>query len=310
MDYPRFRSFARTYLSTISRKLEDAKDFQDVGDVFAELGTAARLLFNPSFDVEYEPFGKVGVDFHVHYDRGESNAETKRVRETQATTTFEQCRARIVSAVREIPAQLGISIDCYAMHADPTSARHLHDVIDEVVHQACTAVKELNGKLKDGLTETITLDGFPEFQLRITHVPEKDPNSPTANFGGVSPLLYSQKESRKYADRIFDAIKQFREGVPNVLVLWSDSITHEPDELTFAIQEIEQSMRDGEQAIFTKRSYKDAADFGKQFRLMTAAVAVSQQPRVPGMSSANAVWLHSDPETPFGCSPSPWLHEL
>jgi len=307
MGSPRFRTFAASYSCTIQRKLREAVELQDAADVFAELETAAWLLSNSSFDVVYEPYGRVGVDFRVRCDEGDFNAETKRIRETEGTTTLDECLTTIISAIREIPSELGVSIECDAIGVAPTFGSRLRDVLDVVVRHSCAAVNGLKEKLKDGATEVITFDAFPDLRLRVAHIPGKDPNSPTAKFGGVSPLLYTQKGSRKYADRILDAVGQLRDGVPNVLALWSDSITHEADELRFAVQEIEQSIRDNEDGIFVKRGFKDTSDFAERFRLMTAVVAVSQEHPVASPLGSNVMWLHPHPETPLCSSVVKWL---
>lgn len=306
-DCPRFRGFAIEYSSMIQRKFRDSGNNHDAADVFAELETAAWLLSNSSFVVVYEPYGRTGVDFQIRFDEGSFNVETKRIRQTEAAAKFAECLGRIVSAIREIPSPLGISINCYTMDVDPNLAMQLHDSIDAVVSHVCAAVNKLKGILKDGATEIVGLDAFPNLQIRVEHVSEKDPNSPTAYFGGGYPILYTQKESRKYADRIFDAVKQFTAGIPNALVLCSDSITHDPNELRFAIQEIDQSIKDDEVRVFTQRGFKDTSDFAERFRLMTAAVAVSQEPRVAEMPSGNVAWFNPDPETRLYDSIVEWL---
>jgi hypothetical protein len=309
-DSSRLRTFVKDYSLTIQRKFREAAELQDADDVFAELETAARLLSKQSFGVVYEPHGRAGVDFQVGYSEGDFNVETKRIRQTQATTMLDECLARMISAIREIPSQLGVLIECDAIGVDPAFVGRLRDDLDVVILHACAGVNALNGKLKDGATETITFDAFPGLRLLVAHIPEKDPDSPTANIGGVSPLLYTQKEPRKYADRILDAVKQLRKGIPNVLFLWSDSITHEAEDLNFAVQEIEQSIRDNEDVVFAKRGFKDTADFAERLRLMTAVVAISQESRGAGVARDNVVWLHPRPETPLCGSVIGWLHEF
>src|SRR6476469_4658425 len=65
---PRFKLFDMTYRDKIRKKALAARDPEAAQDLYAELATAYRLLEEPRFAVEYEPYAAEktrGPDFAV-----------------------------------------------------------------------------------------------------------------------------------------------------------------------------------------------------------------------------------------------------
>lgn len=86
-DSRRFRAFATTYQSKIRSKLKKARDDAGMKDVRAELETAALLLREDRFTLEYEKFAALkqrGPDFTVTYrTHTPFNVEVRRIRSVE-----------------------------------------------------------------------------------------------------------------------------------------------------------------------------------------------------------------------------------
>lgn len=84
-DSRRFRAFVETYRSKIRAKLRNARDARGMGDLRAELETAALLLTEPRFSVEYEKHAaskQRSPDFAVLFKTHTPfNVEVRRIRD-------------------------------------------------------------------------------------------------------------------------------------------------------------------------------------------------------------------------------------
>jgi len=292
-----FPAFVQSYTPKIRSKFANLSDPEDVADVIAELETADRLLQCDGFAVEYEPFGNAGVDFRVKTENTTFHVETKRIREHAATTLYDKSLARIINAARKVQAPVGVFIEFDGADSGPSLANDLDTVIDEVAREAVGIVTSLSSQLQTGESRRVPLTTFSRLHLTVSHIPDKFHDTPTANFGAVSPILYTQKEKRKFSDRILDAIKQFVPGSPNILVLCCNSRTHEPEELRCAIQELKQSIQDREEELFKKHGFTGSCDVHVKLRLMTAAIVLSCFRPVLEPEKDNKAWIHPIPET-------------
>ena len=105
---PRFKLFATTYRDKIRKKARAARDPEAAQDLYAELATAYRLLEEPRFAVEYEPYAAEktrGPDFAVVFrTRVRFNMEVTRLR--AAAPAPDEAAARRDRIARAICAKL------------------------------------------------------------------------------------------------------------------------------------------------------------------------------------------------------------
>ena len=293
---PRFCDFARTYRNKIKRKFKDAKEVEDVNDVLAEIEIACRFLAGPEFEVEYEPYGRDksrSPDFRIRSQQyGDFNVETKRIREGGPFTLYNECMDRIISELRKVPSSLGVSFDCYSLNLPPDYAQRLNASIDSIISQCLEAVRSAIGTLTPGDSTTITIKGFEELQLCITHVPEKSPDTPTANFTARAPVLYTQRESFKFTDLVLNSLGQLRPDLPNLLTIRLHSTTHELEELPMAIAEIERLAEEEDEHFFQKKGFKDIADYKQQVRYLSAVVVLPYWIKAGDDLPRNLVWCN------------------
>jgi len=98
---PRSRAFAETYRDKIRKKARGRHDHEGQRDLVFELAVAFRLLEEPRFALEYEPYGvgQRAPDFRVTFrSRVRFNVEVRRLR-PQATPDAPADQARLIRAV-------------------------------------------------------------------------------------------------------------------------------------------------------------------------------------------------------------------
>lgn len=99
----RFRTFAASYRSKIRTKLKNVRDDGGLSDVRAELETAARLLRDDRFTLEYEKYAasrQRGPDFTVTFKTHTLfNVEVRRVRRLELDDGDDEARATKLMAV-------------------------------------------------------------------------------------------------------------------------------------------------------------------------------------------------------------------
>ncbi len=292
---PRFQDFVAKYEKKIKSKFRHARTDEDKRDVLVELETARLFLANSSMDVDYEPHCSSGPDFCIRSVHGSFNVETKRIREADATTLYNDCVSHVISELRKVPSSLGFSIDCNLLVGSPEYARRLHSSTDSIIVQCMEALKGCKATLSHGETRAFPIAPFEELQIRFTHVLGKPPDSPTADFGGVSPIFYTQRESFKFTDLMLGCLRQLRPSLPNVLLIRCHSITHEPEELEMAKDEICRLGAEEDVQFFQKKGFTTVEDFHTQFKLLTAAVVVSDSVKIPNTHGRNLVWENPSP---------------
>jgi len=289
---PRFVEFIETHTDKIRRKFRLAQTAEDARDILVELETAKRFIANPEYHVTYEPYGHSGCDFRVDTPSGDFNAETKRIREAAAMSQYYNCRDRIVTAVRAVPSQLGISLKCYSLDVGPEYARALDASIDDIVVECLVNLEHCKQVLSFGKSQEFPITGFQELQLRITHVPQKSADSPTANLGSAYPILYTQKESFKFTDLLLGHLHQYTADLANVLVIRSHSTTHDAEELPMAVAEIDRHVANGNDAFFQRKKFADVRDFRDKFALLSTAVVVTDAKKSSDLQARNPVWAN------------------
>ena len=111
----RFKDFASTYRSKIRSKLRNVRDAEALNDVRAELETAARLLTEKQFALEYESYTAAkqrGPDFTVTYKTHTPfNVEVRRMRSVEPGTVdsdmlVDKLIAIVCEKVRQMPPSI------------------------------------------------------------------------------------------------------------------------------------------------------------------------------------------------------------
>lgn len=108
----RFKAFATQYRAKIRAKLKNARDESGLGDVRAELATAALLLSDPRFALEYETYAaskQRGPDFTATFrTRTSFNIEVRRIRgrELDSETDSKVRSLKLMTILRDKVGQM------------------------------------------------------------------------------------------------------------------------------------------------------------------------------------------------------------
>jgi hypothetical protein len=291
----RFRVFLRENARKIRGKITVAKEPEDKADVLAELEFASCLLANGRFRLCYEPYHSAegrGPDFLARAaGLQDFHVEVKRIRETEGTREIERFVAALVSEARSIPSSLGISV-CI-LTEDPISlGKHLRKALPAAMAQCREAIPELERRLQPEEERTIRVPGLEqEVSLKFVKVRAKAPTSPTANFGGIFPVAYTQKEFQKFGDVVAGALGQLRPGAANVLAVKIDSTPHAAEHLVEGLNELWQQARAGKDEFFRRKGLAGAADFFNKLAALSAVVVKSRWTRDGGLVPQNLVWI-------------------
>jgi hypothetical protein len=118
------------------------------------------------------------------------------------------------------------------------------------------------------------------------------PTSPTAYFGGIVPVTYTQRKSFKFSGLLLGCLGQLRLGMANVLAVRVHSDTHKPDDLPQAIAEIDNLVRSRDDEYFRGKGFESAADFVGQFQAPSGVVVKSDWVSLRSGVPRNYVWLN------------------
>jgi hypothetical protein len=299
-----FKQFANDYADKIRRKLGKAKTSEDKADVLAELEFAHCMLADSSFSLQYEPYGSSGrrnPDFLVCASGLQDfNLEVKRVRVTGAAVEFHEFEQAIIAAVHEVPSSLGVSFDFRSLDAPVELAARLRDATNSVIEQCIQAVRECESSLAVDQDSTFPIRGFEEgIQLTVSKVPGKPVSSPTAYFGGIWPVPYTQRESFKLSDLLLSCLGQLLPGMANVLAVRIHSSTHELQDLPEAIFALRARARSRDNDYFQAKGFEHAEDFLIQAEALSAVMVKSSWTPIPSRPSRNYVWCNRSAEVPL-----------
>lgn len=295
-ECPRFRSFVERNQQKIDRKFRHSETAEDKFDVLTELDTVRRFLALDHFDVEYEPYGKKGADLRVSREGTSFDAEVKRIREVAAMERYSHCIGKLVETARQIPSAMGVQFSCF-VDAGPEFAFTVEQHLDSLVRECDALIRDCS--LSDGKSQSYCFEAVPELRITISHVPEKAADTPTANFGGVTPILFTQNESFKFTDLVLGCFRQFTSNFGNVLIVHCHSTTHWAKELPMAICEIDRLAQEGDEEFFRKKKLEGIADYLKKLTLLSAVVVVTGRGRVPAVNPQNLVWLNPKSAKPL-----------
>jgi len=203
----------------------------------------------------------------------EFNVEVKRIREGVLDVKFKLIVENIVRQIEPIPSKLAFSfvIDELGLNEEflnrfVASKEFIVDFIKEKIRLE-------DPQLPFDETADYELpDLGGEMSLVLSKPRGKLICKETPYHGGSFPIFYTQKESNKFGDAIFEKIGQMIPGAINVLVIASDSSTHEKEDLQDAIISIHRLMRDQNEAFFIKKGFKGIRDFSSQAANLSAVL--------------------------------------
>ena len=231
-----FREFAKKHKDKICPKFAEAKTNSEpdekLKDVLFELEIAYLALRTSRFSVEYELYGG-GPDFTLTDESGVVfNVEVKRIRKTSEEKRLEAWRAQVKREVCAVPSTLAVAVDI-GLYVDELNA--LLDLLDRLERKRADVIGCLVKTIR-AEERNIPIDGIkrypiPSFEDEVQLTLSKPSRKPTSDHttfnGGIFPPFITQKEWEKFKDLIFTKKKQRIPNMINILVISTDSATHD-----------------------------------------------------------------------------------
>jgi hypothetical protein len=264
-----FCHFVSANSDKIRGKIRGAKSDEDLIDVVFELEVAFNMVCMDGYEVEYEKYGcQIGraPDFTVSSRSGlVFNVEVKRIREGALGAKYQAMTDDIVAQIRPIPSMLAFSFAIDDMDLDQGFLNRFEAATITLIDFIKDKIRLEDQRLPFDETVDYELPGFEdEISIILSKPKGKLDNSKTSYHGGSFPIFYTQKESNKFGDAIFEKVGQMIPGSINIMVIASNSSTHEKEDLQDAILSIRELVRDKNESFFVKKGFRDINDFLSQ----------------------------------------------
>lgn len=265
----RFNDFTFKYRDKIRRKVRGAKTDEDLEDVRFELEIPWLFLSDERFDIEYEKFGdltKRAPDFTVCFKgTTEFNIEVKRIREGSLGSSYEDLISEIAEEIRKIPSSLGFSLDVTSLDNETCIVKRMKTKKNEIITFIKATILAEEKKIAYDTRREYRLKGFEkEIILLLSRPSGKVSTDHTSYHGGSFPIFYTDKESYKFSDTIFYKLGQMIPDMINLIVITTNSSTHEPEDLLDCIYSINKLIEREDEDFFIRKGFSGIQDFLQQ----------------------------------------------
>ena len=270
-----FKNFIILNKEKVRKKITGGKTDEDLKDIQSELLIPYLLLLDNRFEVEYEKYGMGKTrapDFFVTFEKSASfNVEVKKIRKTPLDVEFNQCFREIGERIRTVPSDLLCRMDVISLNPDCDLIARLKISQEKIVCFAQNTIYSEKDKLSLEDSREYPVPGFEdEVTLILDKSSSKINLDHTYYYHGLKPLFFTQREFYKFRDTIFEKMGQMLPGMVNILVITSDSDTHDQHDLLEAIKSINQRLARSEESFFIKKGFKGSLDFREQSKIISA----------------------------------------
>jgi hypothetical protein len=273
----RYFEFVDLHRDKIRNKVRNAITDDDLDDIRFELHLPYLFLINDKFAVEYEKYGSGKMrspDFTIQYDQNtEFNVEVKRIREGNFGVRYENVINKIIDPVRRTPSSLGFSINVLHFNLNDEFIKKLEASAEKISCQIQDLIQKEESRMFYDSSMDYPLPGF-EHQIEITlSRPSGKKNlSRTSYYGGLDPIIFTNKEHLKFGDTIFDKLGQCIPGMINILFVSSNSSTHEPEGLLESIASINNLIRIKNDDFFKSKGFDGISGFVNSSKKLSGIV--------------------------------------
>lgn len=294
----RYSNFIQSNMDKVRGKFRGAKLDEDLIDVIFELEVAYNIISHEGYEVEYEKYGCTqnvrAPDLTVMSKNGlEFNIEVKRIREGALGIKYQAITDEIVNLIRPIPSMLAFSFVIDDLDLSEAFLKRFEAAKTTIVDFIKDKILLENQRLPFDETVDYELPGFiNEVSIILSKPKGKLDHNKTSYHGGLFPIFYTQKEPNKFGDAIFEKVGQMIPGAINILVIASDSSTHEKEDLQDAIISINELIRDKEEDFFVKKGFSGINDFISQVVNLSGVLFKSTWSNLS--SPANYLWCNKD----------------
>jgi hypothetical protein len=244
---PRFAEFLEHNRSKLRGKLEGLTDPEGIRDVLYELEIGYLFLLDGRSDVQYEKLrnedGK-GPDYTATRSAEETfNIEVKRIREADKGFRFDRVIERLHGHFASIPSPFHVSVDYVAANI----ATDFVDRIDDRYSEICNSISVNLNRLLEGSLNVplkVPLPGFEEeLQVHFGQRGALRRTDGTTVGCGIKACFYTGEEWEKFLRIMNDTLSQLIPRMMNIIVINTDSSTHNKYHLEWAIRELRESLK-------------------------------------------------------------------
>lgn len=300
---PRFKDFMEKYREKIRKKIESAKDEDSLNDVIFELQVAFLMLFDADYSVEYEKYGldERAPDYYCRASFGpEFNLEVKRVRIGASDKRWGQCMGSIEGQVKRHPSNICFRLDILSADADEQLLRRMEAGISGIVEDIISKIDMAKDRMPTGKTCCFPVSGFEDvLELSLYRPLAADNREHTTSYGHSSPLFFTQKEYRKFGDSVFEKVGQMIPGMVNIIVITTDSATHDRLDLEDAMSSIEHLIEEEDDCYFQKKGFNDADDFRQRLSNVSGVLLISPWEAIDTPEKRNLLWINQNALMPI-----------
>ena len=288
-------SFVTEHAQKIRKKLR-ATPPADRVDLATELKWGLLLAQSPENKVSYEKYGS-GVgrspDYTVEQPEVAFNLEVKNLRSTDLETRLEEWEQRMRAAVSRAQPPHYVLAGFQAWDREDRNPQDWLQAVEaseeRLAELAIASIQE--SELAVGERAVIPLGhGVSLLLSAVGEEPRR-----VGNAGSTIPVMYSQREHRKFGTLIVESLSQLRPGEINVLAIDTVNATHERCDLDDAIYEL----RGCEDSFFRRYSFEGRRDFWERARVLSGVVFRSVWVSPAFDRPRNHVWSNPDAVAPL-----------
>ncbi|MEW6067519.1 MAG: hypothetical protein AB1610_04425 [Nitrospirota bacterium] len=194
----------------------------------------------------------------------------------------------------ELPSSLAFSLVVEDWDANAEEIVNRLESLKEVVIQYienCIRIEGDHLALDD--VREYSIPGLEDALILMLSKPSgKITRDETSYHVGSSPIFYSQKEYRKFGDVIVKSLHQMLPNMINVLVIGSNSSTHEENDLFKSIYSINRLLRTGDEGFFIDKSLCGKQDFLNQSKRLSGILFRNNWIGLNAVKDRNLLWCN------------------
>jgi len=271
-----FHVFVETYRDKIRAKVRNCGDEDCIQDLLWEREGGFLLSKNPQFAIQYEAYG-TGIsrspDYRVSNSTGTPfNVEARRIRESAYASRFQAWEKELKEAIGGTPSQVGLTLSVF-VELTPDLLARLESQCNQIKEAILQKIPQANLQLDSEGLYRYPIPGFEDvMDILITKPQAKVDPTRTSYYGADLPVPNTQREFAKFGDIICDKLGQLRDGMPNLLAIGSQTVTHEAIDCEDAIENLTKLAISKDDGFFIDHGFGGATDFLAQLPKLSAIV--------------------------------------
>lgn len=293
----RFGNFMEHHQDKLREKMQKAgRSKENLEAAIFELEIPYLLLIDERFTVEYERYKnekRRTPDFSVIFENAiEFNVEVKLIREAKPGLDFEKWLDYIIKEVEGISSDVGFAFDMENCPDTPELMERLRSSKDKIVKFIKETMRSEENNLRpNSIKEFLVPDFEDEHLILLLSMPPHNEEHEVYYAGGLHPIFYTQRELRIFGDAICDKIEQMMPNMINILVISTNSSSHEWRNLLEAIYSLKTLIHENNESFFIRKGFHGISDFIEKSKKLSGILFRSIW--LDSKHERNRLWLNN-----------------